>query len=139
MSADGEARFSREDFEIQRLVEAAERRGFERGRTEEEQRSFSQRLGTVELDMRETKATVSDIKTMLAAHFGTSSSQSAPATPPAAASSPQSLAGFAGLASKAMDLVKLFLWALVLMAAGLVVSQGGPLAAKLAERGIAGG
>ena len=138
MSADGSQPMpggvSAEAMRLQSMIDAAERRGEEKGRQREEQANLTQRMSAVELDVRETKNSVQEIKTMLAAHFGAPAQQQQPAPP---ATSGQTAAGWAALTSKALDIVKLIMWALVLLAAGMVVTQGGPHGASIIERTLA--
>jgi hypothetical protein len=142
MSADGSQAMpggvSAEAMRLQSMIDAAERRGEEKGRQREEQANLTQRMSAVELDVRETKNSVQEIKTMLAAHFGAPAQQAQPAPQSAPAASGQTAAGWAALTSKALDVVKLIMWALVLMAAGMVLTQGGPRAHSIIEQTLGG-
>lgn len=114
--------------DIDRLIRDAE----ERGRQEAEQRNMAQRMGLLEIDVRDVKTSVGEIKTTLAAHFGPKEAAPPPAPTPAPVSGPS----WRELSMAAIGAVKWLFFALAMIAAGNFAMQAGPRAGALIEQGL---
>jgi hypothetical protein len=142
MSADGAQTMpggiSPEAMRLQQMLEQAERRGEEKGRQREEQQNLTQRMTSVEMDLRETKNCVQKIETMLAAYFGTNQpSQQSVQTPAQVAQS--SVGGSIGFGGKLADLAKLGLYAIIALSGAVICLAGGPVFASYVAKMAAGG